>query len=640
MYQLPVSRRRLLCFLSLASSLFLVRPAIAVDWSMALPIAENVSVLPPSGAGVAEYSSIDGFAKWYVVYEFAGDVYLAKLEAGVWQVSPLVAGPNESVSPSLSEVGGLLHFVWQDDRSGQDEVWTRTWDGGTWSVDECLSCGEAAPDISPSFAGFGDSGLVSWEREGDIVVRELLPAGWQTETVFPGAPHASSPVVDVVDADWAKYIAVAWLDRPDGNEDIFYATKPFGWSVRRLTSTPADEDPASVHVNECCLDFSAYPLVLAHSADSSMQLSQFWGANSGDTYQFPLADDISVHGFPLPVVHGCIFGGPVADFFVGRTEGANAFLTHHREQVDSILDETQVSSNALSKVLVHSEAGEPSAANLALWIEDISGVPTLVASEAYVPGCARLDVARAPSFIIAPQGYPQTFEFVNPCGGPPWVAEYISIDFLGTLVEELTFAEEQMLPPYELFPFGGDTLSIMGGGCATGVVLEASCSILLYEGVKSPDIDGSCTVTSEDREYVTSLLGTSDFCADIDGSGLVDMDDVAIVDAHMGTACPQTASAPDPLNAGELGLIVSPNPTQGPVQISLRAPSPTSVHVSVYDVSGRQLADLGRVFLADAHPIRWDLRNSAGRPVGSGLYWVRMRTELGDTMTRTVVVLD
>ncbi len=89
---------------------------------------------------------------------------------------------------------------------------------------------------------------------------------------------------------------------------------------------------------------------------------------------------------------------------------------------------------------------------------------------------------------------------------------------------------------------GEASLVVRGGGCsATGSVTLRGNGVWInsWTGAKSPDVNGDCKVQADDLAYVMARVGTSDFCADLDGSGTVTTADVAIVEEALGSICSQ-----------------------------------------------------------------------------------------------------
>jgi hypothetical protein len=91
----------------------------------------------------------------------------------------------------------------------------------------------------------------------------------------------------------------------------------------------------------------------------------------------------------------------------------------------------------------------------------------------------------------------------------------------------------------------------------------------------------------------------------------------------------------------ELGstLQVAANTVGPEALIAFRLPSEGRVCLDIYDVSGRHVRDLKRGFVGEGeHVVSWDGRDSRGRPVGSGVYFVRVEAG-GASATGKAVLL-
>lgn len=83
-----------------------------------------------------------------------------------------------------------------------------------------------------------------------------------------------------------------------------------------------------------------------------------------------------------------------------------------------------------------------------------------------------------------------------------------------------------------------------------------------------------------------------------------------------------------------------PNPGRGPFAVAFNLPESDVVHLGVFDVRGRRVADLANGPLAaGGHERVWDARGTNGGRVAPGLYFVRLRLRNG-AVTRPIVVLD
>jgi len=84
---------------------------------------------------------------------------------------------------------------------------------------------------------------------------------------------------------------------------------------------------------------------------------------------------------------------------------------------------------------------------------------------------------------------------------------------------------------------------------------------------------------------------------------------------------------------------VHPNPTVGPTRIAFALERAQEVDLTVYDVSGREVATLahGR-YAPGEHAATWDGRDRSGSPVPSGVYLYRLRTEERTQIQKLVMV--
>jgi 1,4-alpha-glucan branching enzyme len=81
-----------------------------------------------------------------------------------------------------------------------------------------------------------------------------------------------------------------------------------------------------------------------------------------------------------------------------------------------------------------------------------------------------------------------------------------------------------------------------------------------------------------------------------------------------------------------------PNPSGGPASVSFELPRATRGTVRVHDLAGRVVSTLAGGELAPgAHRVQWNGTDARGRAVSPGLYFVRLRTELGSATTRLVI---
>ena len=83
-------------------------------------------------------------------------------------------------------------------------------------------------------------------------------------------------------------------------------------------------------------------------------------------------------------------------------------------------------------------------------------------------------------------------------------------------------------------------------------------------------------------------------------------------------------STPQPSEAPSALMGVAPNPFRESVSLQLRIRDQGTVHVSVHDLHGRELAVLARGSMAPGnYPLVWNGRDNMGARVASGIYFVR-----------------
>jgi hypothetical protein len=82
-----------------------------------------------------------------------------------------------------------------------------------------------------------------------------------------------------------------------------------------------------------------------------------------------------------------------------------------------------------------------------------------------------------------------------------------------------------------------------------------------------------------------------------------------------------------------------PNPARTGTTIQFVLPSPAEVTLDIHDVAGRKVASLEDGLLREGpHDSPWDLTDSDGNAVASGVYFYRLKT--GDeTLTRKLIVV-
>ena len=103
--------------------------------------------------------------------------------------------------------------------------------------------------------------------------------------------------------------------------------------------------------------------------------------------------------------------------------------------------------------------------------------------------------------------------------------------------------------------------------------------------------------------------------------------------------CGATAGVPgDHVRPVRLAMSIFPNPVVSAGEIRLAIPSNDRVSVKIYDVKGKYVETLmDKEVQAGQHQVTWEGRNSDGRRVTSGIYFVRVETTRG-SLTKKMVL--
>ena len=105
---------------------------------------------------------------------------------------------------------------------------------------------------------------------------------------------------------------------------------------------------------------------------------------------------------------------------------------------------------------------------------------------------------------------------------------------------------------------------------------------------------------------------------------------------------PVTTGVPPPGGRATTGLRGAfPNPFHDVTALEFTLARPERVHLTIYDIMGREVSVLAhdQALAAGVHRLDWNGRREGGAPLGAGLYFARLRIA-GRTWTTPVVKLD
>lgn len=640
-------------------------------WEEAELVDFGVRDLPsspgPCGLCVPEESPLHAAFTHAVVYTKEGEIYLCRRGAGGWEPPERLSDdPALSRDPRIVLAGTSLLVVWEDERHGHPEVFVRRWAGGSWESESCLSLDDV-PSASPVMAAGNDQALVLWVENSGLSA-SLRGRCW-SGTAWGPVETASDPGAVVLEASagtepssagGGPFVAI-WSDARDGVADLYWQTRQWNgtWvTPTKITDLAGACRRPSVHAEICCGDAidTFFHIVFELEIDGVPEVAgacfQAYGGPLSDVQVHSAQDGIpsirpSVHGYTESRMWGWA-GGLFGRYVVTWTDCPPGVPFVHRLGYvpyceGSAVDEEVLTENGRSISAVAMAEGTDEAPLLALWAEQGDVQSVLIARRGAMPGCTAVDLVDPRIVLVAPDGEPANeLRLMDTCGeDEPVPGVAMSYWFDAAADQGVTWDATQVhpsIPPVPTDSTGLARIPIRGGGCTTsGYVYASASGVTLFSlgpGVRSPDIDGDCAVRLDDRDYVSARIGQWDFCADLDGSGLVTAADVAIVEAALGDHCAQVTAVEDPgaedernrrPDGAEVPLRLGPNPARS--HVSLR-PGVSGVEISrvvIYDAGGRVCRELGteaRMGLAREGRIEWDLRDQEGRPVAAGFYLV------------------
>jgi hypothetical protein len=512
-------------------------------------------------------------------------------------------------------------------------------------------------------AGY-DIAYAAWADSSETGVRiwgrSFRSGSWRTaEAISPATGVAREPSVSI--QSFISRVMVAWADFRHGDPEI-YLRKGFlgsSWdSEQRMTNLPIACRRPSLRSEECCGDAMDDAPFIAFEGMAPGGSTETWVIDCyGGVIERISADDgipsvrPSAAGFAFSSSY-CGWGGPhPVDFITWSDEVAPGAVEHRtvmRPYCSIPAGEDLLPRNGLTHSVMGAIEGSPAAGLMQLWVEDAGGMAALVSRRGSILGCSSAQVTGPPSIIVAPGGVPSNLlRFTDTCNGSPFVNRPLMLDFSPALDAAIHWDPLQEHPRVErnTNASGEASFALRGGGCSQAGSVVAMCEYGFYAelgwaGVKSPDVDGDCAVRDNDVAYVESRLGTADFCADLDGSGLVGDTDVDIVRDALGQSCS------DVMEVGEISatlfadeLSVHPNPCREAAFIDLRLAMESGGAIEILDGGGRLVRSLSTSPLpVGLTKVAWDLRDDGARPLASGVYFVRAQTHSG-SLARPILVI-
>ena len=584
-----------------------------------------------------------------LLYVKNGGVYFTHRSGGTW-APPIGLLPEGAgaAHPTLSVAGqGPLAAIWHaPDGFGVQQVYASLGLDDTWEPPTPIS-DSASASRNPTAATFGETLptlVVAWEDNTAVGWRvHTRPyqsngptPGWGTvETFGNGVSEEREPFLVTRPTNDAA--TLVWADFRSGDWDIYSRSRDWDhWGPESLVlDTPFDlRNPAVA--SEFCSDIFAirdFLVCEAVGAEGAVEVfaflhdpiggthcpsGGFWlSADDGIPSRKPTIDGLSLAVYPCDVV----WGYNEAVFLPSWIEEDTGIHLVRLSDCPVEGEDQKPAPGVLSTSLAES-SGEV----VQVWTEQEDGTVRLNVRAGTTIDCWREQLEALTPLLLGPEGYPPTrLRFSDECSGSGVEG---SVSFSLGSHEGVVRDPIQPNQIYEASDADGYvTIPIRGGGCASATIHVDgggfACDTDLYD-IRSPDIDGDCAVTNADRDYVVERLGTTDSCADINGSGLVDEEDLAIVDATIGDACSNVTGVDVPSVAPAApGLTVHPNPAERYTILHLQAlpgEAKSSV-VRIVDASGRAVRSFPASAVVGEGGIRWDLTDQSGHPLPAGMYF-------------------
>jgi len=602
-------------------------PEIVLAGDANIPSASGTSVIWADGA-------------WHIVFELDGGVGYAWRDLAGWHIGPMAAPAGSGArDPHVGTSGAALMVVWSAPSLSHREVYARHGMREIWDPVVPLS-EDVTTSHKPVVGGEAGMTYVAWEDSSstatDVMGRMWLSGSWgsvEQVNVVPGSAREPS----IIGGPSGSGVVLAWSDGRDGTAQIYSRARGhYSWYTETSETSMAVDCRRPVVLSAVHFDPGSSYLIIYFEARGAGGAVEVWsvggdGPRSDDDGIPSHSPNIAAHAKPVSTCHGFPGGGTRAalcwiDGELGRTI--------RTKDSEGSLD--TMTSAIPTRAAIGGHDGRPRAGFLQIWVDVREGSPVLVSRGADPPGCEEHGLQAEGPVILAPAGKPSTrIRYLDLCSGEGF-ADLVFLQIDPPLSGLLAWDEQQ--EPWTdgmTDSLGRVALSLRGGGCARVEGAHAWVGSYPFEcrgdfeGAKSPDVNGDCRVGMDDRDYFVSRMGTDDFCADLDGSGLVDSLDLALVDATLGDACSQLAAGVKNGGAQPPGALLraDPNPAFSTTRLHLRATrTPDSrVLVSIFDSSGRELRTMAWAKGESGAWIEWDLRDQAGRLVPSGTYYAALR---------------
>jgi len=520
--------------------------------------------------------------------------------------APVVAAPGRQDAPAMAaDALGRTTWVWQDARTGAGDLFAQRLDARgvqLWGAGGAAVCTDAGAQAAPQVALSGGVAIVAWTDaradSGDVFAQALDAAGfpvWAADGVA-ACDAAGRQFAPAIAADDSGGAIVAWVDRRDGVNALVFAQRLDPSGARRW-------DAAGVPV---CAAAGAHatPALVPDGAGGAFVV---WADGRGG-WRANRVDREGVLLWPADGVPVCVAGAPrnlraVAD-------GAGGFLAAW----------DRADGTGFFRDIV---------------AQRVTGAGALAWPDTGVVVCRAKLFQRFP--VIAPDGaggaivaWEDNRDFhlgqvvaqrVDAAGAALWAVDGVSLCALSTA------------RPYPAIVPDGEGGAVVAWQDNRNENLDVYAQRVDPDGAPRWAVNGVAVSTAADTQSV--ILLAADGAGGVFAGWTDARDPLGATDvnaAHLlgdGTLDAGTTAVGGGAGArgGSLAL-ASANPLRGTAAFAWTLARAGRARLAVHDVRGALVRTIeAGARPAGVHRAEWDLRDDAGRPVASGVYWVSLEAD-------------
>lgn len=546
----------------------------------------------------------------FVAAALALPAALAPPASAQWSNDPsvntaVVAAPGRQDAQRVAaDALGRTTWVWRDARTGAGDLFAQRLDAQgirAWGAGGAAVCTEAHEQSSPQLVLSGGAAFVAWTDaradSGDVYAQALDASGfplWSADGLA-ACDAAGRQFAPAIAADDSGGVLLAWVDRRDGVNALVYAQRLDPAGARRWNA-------AGVPV---CAVAGAHdsPALVADGAGGAFVVwadaRGGWRANRLDRDGALLwnADGVPVCALGAPrnlraTADGA--GGFVAAW--DRTDGTGFFRDIVAQRVTGAgtlawPDTGVVLCRAKLFQRLPVPVADGSGGAIVAWEDNrVFHLGQVFAQRVDAGGAA----------LWAADGVPLCATNMT----RPYPA--IAPDGAGGAVVAWQDGRNENVDVYAQRVDGSGAPLWAANGVPVGTAADTQSVIVLAA-------DGAGGVFAGWADERDSLAATDVYAAHLLGNGTLDAGTTAVG----GSVLPDGALA-----------LASANPLRGTAALAYVLARPGPARLEVYDVRGALVRTLAEgVRGAGPHRAEWDLRDDAGRPVASGVYWVSLVAE-------------